>query len=613
MIIQELAYKVTIKADEFLNGKKKVQDGANELANNVKRPLNSVEKQFDGLTDSVKGFGAAGKNAFHDVQLGAAKFLGIALTLEGARRMLVSTTGDLVRLGNASSFLDMNPRTIDGWVRMAKAVGASEQSITSSLMNMRNSMDWNAFKMGAPDASTLAMMQAQGMTGVDILNAKSPGEGILQQAKAIQKMSEPVARRFWGAMGNSQELFPAAFSGDMAKLQKQFESQSDVTQKSIDSAKRVQEAIEKLDQAVDNVGRRFVEVFGEDIISGLNKLSDWVTNNKGDILGFFSEMTTAAKQLTDAFGGIGNLLKVYAGYRLGGMYGAAVAAGYVIGDATTPEEQKNLPNKDRNWLYRKRSFGEILNDTKDSLIAPYAPPGGFTPSKNESESFYDKLLSALGFGSAHAGSMQPNLIYPAPSGPMKGTNDKLLDAIMMTESSGNPLAYNSKSGATGAYQFMRGTAIDLGLRVDNQIDERLDPEKSRAAASIYMSRLVSRYNGNLGDALMAYNWGMGNVDQWIKQGRGDGYTDKNGKWRSLPQETKDYTGKVFGNLKQMTQLASIPANAGYGQVDNSQSSNVNINTVNVTSNPESVDALSESIMQQANRSRMNISFSSGVS
>jgi hypothetical protein len=31
MIINELAYKVTIKADEFLNGKKKVEEGVKEL------------------------------------------------------------------------------------------------------------------------------------------------------------------------------------------------------------------------------------------------------------------------------------------------------------------------------------------------------------------------------------------------------------------------------------------------------------------------------------------------------------------------------------------------------------------------------------------------------
>jgi hypothetical protein len=43
---------------------------------------------------------------------------------------------------------------------------------------------------------------------------------------------------------------------------------------------------------------------------------------------------------------------------------------------------------------------------------------------------------------------------------------------------------------------------------------------------------------------MAYNWGQGNVDQWIEQGRKDGFTDKDGKWRPVPKETREYTGKI---------------------------------------------------------------------
>jgi hypothetical protein len=42
MIIQELAYKITVKADEFLNGKKKVEEGAKELGDNVTKELEGI-------------------------------------------------------------------------------------------------------------------------------------------------------------------------------------------------------------------------------------------------------------------------------------------------------------------------------------------------------------------------------------------------------------------------------------------------------------------------------------------------------------------------------------------------------------------------------------------
>ena len=37
MIINELAYKVTIKADEFLNGKRKVKDEVSKLNKDLSR------------------------------------------------------------------------------------------------------------------------------------------------------------------------------------------------------------------------------------------------------------------------------------------------------------------------------------------------------------------------------------------------------------------------------------------------------------------------------------------------------------------------------------------------------------------------------------------------
>jgi hypothetical protein len=45
MIINELAYKVTIKADEFLNGKKKVEEGVKELQGAVDKSLAILMKR----------------------------------------------------------------------------------------------------------------------------------------------------------------------------------------------------------------------------------------------------------------------------------------------------------------------------------------------------------------------------------------------------------------------------------------------------------------------------------------------------------------------------------------------------------------------------------------
>src|SRR5437867_12002788 len=56
--------------------------------------------------------------------------------------------------------------------------------------------------------------------------------------------------------------------------------------------------------------------------------------------------------------------------------------------------------------------------------------------------------------------------------------------VAMIESGYNPLAV-SRAGAKGMWQFMAGTARRYGLRVDQWVDERLDPEKSTTAAAKY--------------------------------------------------------------------------------------------------------------------------------
>ena len=63
----------------------------------------------------------------------------------------------------------------------------------------------------------------------------------------------------------------------------------------------------------------------------------------------------------------------------------------------------------------------------------------------------------------------------------KGLPEELVFTAMI-ESGFNPLAV-SRAGAKGLWQFMAPTARRYGLRVDQWLDERLDPEKSTVAAA----------------------------------------------------------------------------------------------------------------------------------
>ncbi|MCK7427808.1 transglycosylase SLT domain-containing protein [Enterobacter chengduensis] len=105
----------------------------------------------------------------------------------------------------------------------------------------------------------------------------------------------------------------------------------------------------------------------------------------------------------------------------------------------------------------------------------------------------------------------------------------LLKSVAITESGGNQFAM-SGAGAKGLFQFMDGTARDMGLRGNDVFD----PEKSAQAAAKYLSQLLRQNGGDLSKALASYNWGIGNVKRY---GMG-----------LMPQETRNYIPKVMSNM-----------------------------------------------------------------
>jgi hypothetical protein len=68
------------------------------------------------------------------------------------------------------------------------------------------------------------------------------------------------------------------------------------------------------------------------------------------------------------------------------------------------------------------------------------------------------------------------------------------------------------SGPQGPMQVSAMAAIDVGG------GDRFDLTQNRAIGRAYLAHLYGRYK-NWPDAVAAYNWGLSNVDSWIKAGR----------------------------------------------------------------------------------------------
>jgi membrane-bound lytic murein transglycosylase MltF len=84
--------------------------------------------------------------------------------------------------------------------------------------------------------------------------------------------------------------------------------------------------------------------------------------------------------------------------------------------------------------------------------------------------------------------------------------------VSMLESGFNPLAL-SHAGARGIWQFMPATGRRYKLQVDDNVDERCDPEKATGAAAQYFRELIAIFGGQSSVMLCmaAYNAGEGRV------------------------------------------------------------------------------------------------------
>lgn len=111
-----------------------------------------------------------------------------------------------------------------------------------------------------------------------------------------------------------------------------------------------------------------------------------------------------------------------------------------------------------------------------------------------------------------------------------GVPEFLLAALIGQESGGRT-GQVSRAGARGIAQVMPDTGANPGFGVQPlPADAVDDPNRAIPWAANYLAALRREFGGNWELALMAYNWGPGNVQRWVDGGRRG----------PVPQETRDY-------------------------------------------------------------------------
>ena len=122
--------------------------------------------------------------------------------------------------------------------------------------------------------------------------------------------------------------------------------------------------------------------------------------------------------------------------------------------------------------------------------------------------------------------------------------------LAQAESGFRPLAI-SRARATGMWQFMRFTGRQYGLRQNQYVDERYDPEKATRAAARHLKDLHIEF-GDWYLAMAAYNGGPMRVVRSVKRAGSDYWTLC--RRRLLRRETRNYVPIILA----MTYVAKNP-------------------------------------------------------
>ena len=149
----------------------------------------------------------------------------------------------------------------------------------------------------------------------------------------------------------------------------------------------------------------------------------------------------------------------------------------------------------------------------------------------------------------------------------------------------------SRVGATGFWQFMKGTAPGYHLTVNEQVDDRYDVLKSTDAACQYLKMAHDKF-GNWTAAAASYNCGMGGYNSQATFQKTYNYYNLN-----LPEETNHYLFRILAFKYLMSNAEAM----GYVVNDTNGYQPFDTKTITVTS---SIPNLAEWAIQNGTTYKM---------
>lgn len=610
-VIDALLVTLGLDTSQFRKGQQEVSD--------------DLKKQREDAKKTAKEMAEQGKKAasfFSSIKTELLALTGVTITAGGLMSFVKSTTSGLMELSIQAKSLGMTAKELDGVGKAAEAAGSSVEKISAALQGFQNAKQ--LAKVGVYDTPVQeAAIRLNSLTH-DSFNirddsAQTTFRKILDSAR---KVTDPdIRRQILQLVGIDDAINQRNQEGQFLPDVDRLTKSSGITDASTKGAKEFTAAWAELGQNLDTVKNQIYEGLIPTIRDLNGLLKEWSSGNvksssffkelKRDInditgidLGSWT-LSSDLRNLKDNFSMLGKVLN-HLGNALNelnnGNFSKAAdefKKAWYGTENGKPTENDALPGVTSNSqsIYENTTYKKY-ND----LLNKYLPEWlGGTPSdrkKDQDEKSYwdttktllskiaDAIVTPAGASSLEPsiGGYQPNVplnakaarlgakgkaFLQAMAGEFGALEGKyglpagLLSSVAATESGGDPFA-ESKAGAKGLFQFMPGTAKDMGLKGRDVYD----PHKSAEAAAKYLRWLMDATGGDLEKTLASYNWGLGNVQ---KKGMDN-----------LPSETRNYVPKVMAGMRPGAGMAvdrAMPGQSGatyqfYGTKITTQAQNV---------------------------------------
>ncbi|AUB47423.1 TPA: lytic transglycosylase domain-containing protein [Klebsiella pneumoniae] len=613
-VIDALLVTLGLDTSDFRKGQKDVSDDLKKQREDAKKTAREMAEQ-----------GKKAASFFSSIKTELLALTGVTVTAGGLMSLVKNTTSSLMDLSIQSKALSMTARELDGFGKAAESAGSSFERITAALQGFQAAKQGSLFgDTSSPIFSGMRMLTALTGDTFDVYSkdAKSLARSYLE---SLRKVKDPNIRRQIGAMGGFDDATiqrnqEGRFLPDVDRLTKS----SGITDASVKGAKEFTEAWVVLNQNLETTKNQFYTFlipYVREFNGVLLQLSNWMKSHPDEmrqkVESFFGAIESGAKVADNAarsVGGWENAIKLLIGLKVAtwvmgitkaftGLFALTPPAWFVAASAVGVGAYQNISNAatkadhtDSLWesIKQRWSAGGWYNNQQN--IQAVSPE---QRKKDQDErSFWESTKNLLSqavnalISPAGAASMQPNIVggyqpnvplnaqaarlgakgkafLQAMAGEFGALEGKyglpagLLSSVAATESGGDPFAVSPK-GAKGPFQFMDGTARDLGLKGMDVYD----PHKSADAAARYLRYLLDATGGDLEKTLASYNWGLGNVQ---KKGMDN-----------LPSETRNYVPKVMAGMRPGAGMAvdrAMPGQAGgvynfYGTKITTQAQNV---------------------------------------